>query len=1246
MREIWPGRSFPRGATFDGVGVNFAVYSRIATRVEVSLFDPRDPRQEVERFDLSETTDFVWHAYAVGLEPGTLYGLRVHGPYEPTVGQRCNPNKLLVDPYAKALYGDVDWKAPLLGYKVGDPREDLSFDEQDSSMGVPKGVVLSDSFDWGDDHSPDTPWRRTVIYELHVKGFTKLHPEMPEELRGTYAGLGHPAAIAHLKTLGVTAVELLPVHAYTDDGFLEDRLLRNYWGYSTLCFFAPDQRYGSRKSPGAQVNEFKAMVKALHAAGIEVILDVVYNHTSEGNHLGPTFSLRGIDNATYYWLMPEARYYLDFTGTGNSVNASNPEAARLIVDSLRYWVSEMHVDGFRFDLASTLGRVNRGEFDRYAPIFQIIAQDPALSRAKLIVEPWDTGMGGYQLGNFAAPLREWNGRYRDAVRRYWKGDSNIGSEIGYRVSGSADIFQGERSQPQASVNFITAHDGFTLHDLVTYSEKHNDANGEGNRDGADDNQSWNHGVEGETDDEAIIALRERQKRNLLASLFMSQGVPMLVAGDEMGRTQGGNNNAYCQDNEISWLDWKMDDRRRRLLDFTRRLIALRHKLPVLQRRRFFIGDYIWDSRSKDVTWLRPDGGEMGPRDWQAATLSALGITMGGDAIPMLDERGQRQVGDGLLVLMNAHHEPVRFRLPAGQGGSEWVLELDTNDDRKAALSCAGDYEVAARAAVVFRQPLAERRVAAIPPGASEHVSAHSSGGANRVRRAGLMIPVFSMRRRANWGIGDIGDIAPFARWAQRAGFSVLQLLPVNGASGADSSPYSATSAFAIDPVYLSLDDCEDFAAAGGRDALSPSVRDELTALETTPSVTWSRVRAVKQEATHLAFKRFLRDEWQPRTGRALSLVAFIKNERAWLDDYCLFATLHERFQKQWSEWPLGLRERTPDAIAYVRSESSEELLERGWLQWQLDLQWRKARREAGEAGVDLMGDLPFTVSGDSADVWANRPIFRTDLKMGTPPDEGSATGQDWGLPVYDWVAMQRSDFAWLRSRTARAGELFSLYRIDHVIGFYRTFFRSSDGHTSGFSPADEGAQLRLGERIMRLMQRFGEVVAEDLGAVPPFLRPSLERAGIPGYRVLRWEKDGDHYRDPTGWPAISVATNSTHDTAGSAEWYDGLTTEERGRLATLPGLRELDPSAAFDDRVRDALLRTVYSAKSTLAITTLPDALGSRERINVPGTVSESNWSYRMAMDIETLSDDAATVDRLFRIATDTNRAPGGRGSE
>ena len=1242
MREVWPGTPNPRGATYDGSGVNFSIYSRVATRVEICLYDLSQPDKELERFDLPEVHGFTWHGYAPGLEPGTLYGLRVHGPFEPENGHRCNPNKLLVDPYAKALHGDIDWRAPLHGYPDGG--DDLGFDERDSGPGMPKAVVVSDFFDWGQERPLDIPWRKTVIYELHVKGFTKRHPGIPEELRGTYAGLGHPAAIEHLKSLGITAVELLPVHESADDAFLEAKFLSNYWGYSTLGYFAPEQRYASRRLPGAGVNEFKAMVKSLHGAGIEVILDVVYNHTCEGNHMGPTLSMKGIDNATYYWQMPEPRYFLDFSGCGNSLNASNPETARLIADSLRYWVNEMHVDGFRFDLAAALGRTRTGEFDREAPLFQIVNQDPTLSRVKLIAEPWDLGLGGYQVGNFPAPWREWNGKFRDTVRRYWKGDNNLAGEVGHRLAGSADLYQGERRRPQASINFVTAHDGFTLHDLVTYSAKHNDANGEWNKDGADDNQAWNHGVEGETDDPEITNLRERQKRNLLATLFLSQGVPMLVAGDEMGRTQGGNNNAYCQDNEMSWLDWNLDDRRKKLLDFTRRMIALRNRHPVLQRRRFFRGDYIWDSTWKDICWFRPDAAEMTLEDWSQPFVRALSFVLGGDAIQTADERGQRINGDSLLVMLNGHHEPVTFHLPQSKDGPEWLVELDTGNSEQAGdLAVKGEYRLEARALVVLRQP-----AVSVETGLRERTPRPEEGQIElvapppRSRRAGVLVPLFSLTSASSWGCGDISDLGRFASWAARAGLSVVQLLPVNEASGGDASPYAAMSAFAVDPVYLSLDAAPDFEAAGGRKALSPELQAELAALAKAPAVQWQRVRKLKQAAAHLAFLHFLREEWQKKTKRARELASFQTEHRAWLDDHALFSVIHERLKKSWLEWPERLRTRTPEGIATFRREFADDLLERNWMQWQLDLQWRQARDEAGRLGVAFMGDSPFTVAVDSADAWANTKVFRPDLRVGTPPDAFAPQGQDWGLPAFDWNNLRRTELAWIRARAARAGVLYSAYRVDHVIGLYRTYVRSSPEAEGSFWPSNEPAQISLGETILRVMRTSAEVIAEDLGSVPPFLRPSLERLAIPGYKVLRWEKDGNAFRDPATWPKLSVATNATHDTDTTAEWYEALSGEERKALAQIPALAKLPQAgkapARFDDTVRDLLLNALYQAPSQLVISPLQDLFGERERINVPGTVSDANWTYRMPRPIEALEKDEAAVTRLASLARESGR--------
>jgi glycogen operon protein len=626
---------------------------------------------------LRERTDLVWHGYVPGLGPGQLYGYRVHGPYDPAGGLRFNPAKLLIDPYARALAGETIWRDECFGYRVGDPAPDLSRDDRDSAPFVPKGVVVDPAFDWEDDRPPRTPWHRSILYELHVKGFTARHPGLPAPLRGTYAGLASPAALEYLTDLGVTAVELLPVHHHLDEPALAQRGLVNYWGYNTIAFFAPNSRYASTGRRGEQVQDFQAMVKALHRAGLEVILDVVYNHTAEGNHLGPTVSFRGIDNPVYYRLVPnDRRYYQDYTGCGNTTNMTHPRALQLLMDSLRYWVQQMHVDGFRFDLAPALARMFH-DVHRLSPFFELLHQDPVISRVKLIAEPWDVGAGGYQVGNFPVGWAEWNGRYRDAIRRYWRGDPGQVADLAYRLTGSSDLYQDDGRRPYASVNFVTAHDGFTLADLVSYNVKHNEANGEGNRDGADENLSWNCGVEGPTDDSAILARRDRQMRNFLATLFLSQGVPMLCAGDEIGRTQRGNNNAYCQDNEISWLDWQLGSGARHLLQFTRRLIRLRHEQPELRRRKFFQGRPLCSADMKDLVWLRPDGGEMTETEWRQSTLRTFGFRLCGDAMDEVDERGQPITGDTLLVLLNADAKPVPFVLPDTHPGDAWERLIDT-----------------------------------------------------------------------------------------------------------------------------------------------------------------------------------------------------------------------------------------------------------------------------------------------------------------------------------------------------------------------------------------------------------------------------------------------------------------------------------------------------------------------------------------------------------------------------------------
>ncbi len=676
--KIWPGKPYPLGATWDGAGVNFSLFSENATKVDLCLFEGANANKET-RIPIIEQTHQVWHTYLPEVRPGQLYGYRVHGPYEPANGLRSNPAKLLLDPYSKAIAGSIQWSNALFGYTVGNAKADLSINDQDSAGGMPKCVVIDPAFSWGNDTLPNTPWHKTIIYELHVKGYTKLHPEVPPELRGTYAGLSCPPVIDYLKNLGITAVELMPVHQFVADRHLKDHGLTNYWGYNTIGFFAPEVSYASSGMLGQQVVEFKTMVRALHREGIEVILDVVYNHTGEGNHLGPTLCFRGIDNASYYRLVnDDRRYYMDYTGCGNTLDMTHPRVLQLIMDSLRYWVLEMHVDGFRFDLASTLAR-ELHDVDRLGAFFDIIQQDPVISQVKLIAEPWDLGPGGYQVGNFPVLWAEWNAAYRDTVRRFWKGDAGQVGALAFRLTGSSDLYARNGRLPYASINFITAHDGFTLHDLVSYNDKHNNANGEENRDGHNENLSWNCGAEGETDDATIFALRERQKRNFLATLLLSQGVPMLLAGDEFGRTQRGNNNAYCQDNEISWVDWNWDRSRRELLEFTRLLIQLFHQHPVLRRGHFFQGRKIRGSEVKDLAWFRPDGKEMTDEDWANPEMRSFGLRLAGDAIEEVDGRGNRVADDTLLILLNAHHETVSFVLPAHRRKLHWWVILDTSE---------------------------------------------------------------------------------------------------------------------------------------------------------------------------------------------------------------------------------------------------------------------------------------------------------------------------------------------------------------------------------------------------------------------------------------------------------------------------------------------------------------------------------------------------------------------------------------
>ncbi|MBB1643945.1 glycogen debranching protein GlgX [Sphingobacterium sp. UME9] len=684
--KINTGSPYPLGATYDGEGVNFALFSENAEAVELYLYDSSN-QQEIEKFKITEKTHQVWHIYVSGIKPGQLYGYRVHGPYDPAQGHRFNPHKLLIDPYAKAISGVVQWNDALFAYNIGE--DDLSLDTTDSAPFVPKSVVIDGHFDWGDDHPPRVPMHQSVIYETHVKGFTATHPEIPEEIRGTYAALAHPVTINYLKELGITAIELLPIHHFITDRHLQDKGLTNYWGYNSVGFFAPDVRYSASGTHGEQVVEFKEMVKALHSAGIEVILDVVYNHTGEGNEMGPTLSFRGIDNASYYRLAEDPRYYMDFTGTGNTLNTRQPNVLRLIMDSLRYWVQEMHVDGFRFDLASALAR-ELHDVDKLSSFFDVIHQDPVISQVKLIAEPWDIGEGGYQVGEFPAGWAEWNGKYRDCIRDYWIGADSMIAEFANRLTGSSDLYRGDNRTPSASINFITAHDGFTLHDLVSYNEKHNEANGEDNKDGESHNRSWNCGAEGPTDDSTVNNLREKQKRNMLVTLFLSQGVPMLVAGDEQGRTQQGNNNAYCQDNEISWLNWANVDVS--LLDFTKKLIHFRREHPVFCRRKWFQGLPIRGTGVEDIVWFLPDASEMDDHHWEEDYARSLAVFLNGAGIRSVDTDGKKIVDANFYLIFNAYWEDVTYTLPGENYGAGWFKILDTNNDTIESLGnySAGD----------------------------------------------------------------------------------------------------------------------------------------------------------------------------------------------------------------------------------------------------------------------------------------------------------------------------------------------------------------------------------------------------------------------------------------------------------------------------------------------------------------------------------------------------------------------------
>ncbi len=797
--QILPGSPFPLGATWDSEGVNFALFSENATAVELCLFDAEDRET---RIPVSQRTSFVWHVYVAGVSAGQRYGYRVHGPYEPEKGLRFNPNVVLLDPYARAVDGVERWEAGCFAYRVGGPQGDLAMETADQ-LGAPRGVVVDTSYDWEGDAPLRTPWHRTVIYEAHVKGLTMLHPDVPPALRGTYSAIAHPSVIHHMRDLGVTAIELMPVHAFVDDKLLKDRGLRNYWGYSTIGYFAPDVRYRSAGAIASEVREFKDMVKALHRAGIEVILDVVYNHTAEGNHLGPTMSLKGIDNPTYYRLVPDQpRYYFDYTGTGNTLDVRHPQALALVMDSLRYWASEMHVDGFRFDLASALAR-QLHEVDQLASFFTLIHQSPVLSQLKLIAEPWDVGEGGYQVGNFPVRWAEWNGRYRDAVRALWRGEGGKAGEIGYRLTGSSDLYQSNGRRPSASINLVTAHDGLTLNDLVTYERKHNEANGEGNRDGHDDERAFNCGHEGPTADEAVNALRRRQRRNLMATLLLSQGTPMIVAGDEFGRTQRGNNNAYCQDNELSWLSWEWSSEERALFEVVKKLLRIRRAHPALHRSQFFQGRKIHGTDLRDISWFCPDGRSMSEDDWQNPSTRAFSMFLAGRGIDDIDSwTGRPIVDDNLLLLLNASDHDVELVVPHDEAVREpWQLLVDTADDGAEETRPPGERTLlVARSLKFFRSPsrVVRNGGSLHTLGATYRVQLHAGFGFDALRDV--------LDYLANLGVTDVYTSPIFAACkGSTHGYDVVDHSRINPELGGEEAFERLSDALASRGMGLVLD---------------------------------------------------------------------------------------------------------------------------------------------------------------------------------------------------------------------------------------------------------------------------------------------------------------------------------------------------------------------------------------------------------------------------------------------------------
>jgi glycogen operon protein len=1268
---------FPLGVTPSAGGANVAVVSRHASRILVSLFDGA---LETARIALDHRLGDVHFGFVPGLVAGVHYGLRAEGPWDPEHGQRFDPEKLLLDPYATQITGPFHHLPDLMQRGT------------ETSLLVPKAIAGHAAAD----AQALPPHRPQFIYEVPVKGFTMLHPDVPPETRGTVAALAEPVIIEHFKRLGVDTVELMPLAAWIDERHLPALGLANAWGYNPVSFLAPDPRL----APGG-LAEIRATVDALHAAGIRVVLDVVLNHTGESDVHGTTLSLRGLDEALYY--RHANGELINDTGCGNTLALDEPAVLQLAMDALRSWAMRTGIDGFRFDLATVMGRTAPG-FSPHAPLLSAIEQDPLLSRLIMIAEPWDVGPGGYQLGNFPARWQEWNDRYRDEVRRFWRGDAHIAGSFATRIAGSSDLFGGRHRPPSTGINFLAAHDGFTLQDAVTFAAKNNAANGEDNRDGNAHEPSWPGG----------------DAKALLATLFLSRGTPMLTAGDEFGRSQSGNNNAYAQDNATTWLDWVKADQR--LIGYTAALWQLRQALSP-----FFSDDFLTDDTAR---WFGADGG---PMDWQDGGAQVLGLVLaaGRKRLALLFNRGPSRppalparaghrwtrlfcsaegadvpatsvcvfaeerlsrtgVDDAEVEALaiaagiepewwevdGTHHRvsPDTQRALLAAMGLGFATEedltqaLDKLARPKPLVIRAGREETLLPAASRRRMLVIEdehggRRSLEVAPGMPAR--ARLEAGCYRLLEAdaaprsviatpgtcdlpediatgrrvfGLASHLYSLRHHGSEGIGDFETLRRLASLSAEAGGRYAGLNPLHHLFPSDrsrASPYQPSDRHYIDPIYISAWAVDDVVALGGEAGLAADDRRTLDEARRAPAIDYAKVRAVKDRALRAAFARFLAEEWSQESARAAALATFRREQAWWLDDYALFRALRSReHERPWWQWPAGLAAREPGAIAEARQALEEEVLYAEYLQWIADAQWHAARKRI--APVQLFGDLPFMVGRDSADVWARQHAFDAGATIGTPPDAFSATGQDWGLPAYRWDVFAAENDAWIRERATRAAELYSGYRVDHLVGFYRTFVIPADGSKRHLVPAEEEEQLAQGERLMAAFAEPGaRIIAEDLGTVPDFVRQSLLRLDIPGYKVLRWERewneDGQPFRDPLQWPVCSVATTGTHDTETLAEWWDGADPDERAAVNEIPWLadrRSLPEEGPLTDVVRDALLELMYASASEFLILPMQDLFGWRDRINTPATVGRDNWTWRLPWAADRLDQEGAAVER------------------